>query len=206
MRLEAMLLNRRPRLSSPFPTVSVVDVEIPSLDLRLLGNVDLTTRRPYPNKRYAVACRKRGHKAVDGIFIETGEPVEHIDCITRWAIEAKAVVTHRVRYTLLDRDFDSASDEMLLWLACSDGLGGWSNRRPRGKETFFPVVIEPVMELTQERADRPNTHDTFDNALGWAVCSSTTEIETGPPGEREGVVCCCDLQTLTDVIQTNTLR
>src|ERR1700738_95197 len=124
-----MLLHLLPRLFSlQFGIVSVVDVEIPTLGLRLLGNVDLTTRRPYPNKHYAVACRKRGHKAVDGIFIETGEPVAHIDCITRWAVEAKAVVTHRVRYTLLDRDFDSASDHMLLWCAESDGLGGWSDR------------------------------------------------------------------------------
>ena len=63
-----MLLHLRPRLFSlQFGIVSVVDVEIPSLGLRLLGNVDLTTRRQYSNKHYAVACRKRGHKAVDGI-------------------------------------------------------------------------------------------------------------------------------------------
>jgi hypothetical protein len=175
-----MLLHLRPRLFSlQFGIVSVVDMEIPSLGLRLLGNVDLTTRRPYPNKHYAVACRKRGHKAVDGIFIDTGEPVEHIDCITRWAIDAKAVVTHRVRYTLLDRDFDSASDHMLLWWACSDSLGGWSDRHPRGKERFLPVQIEPVMELIEARADRPNAHDTFDETLGWiALREQTFEMPT----------------------------
>lgn len=91
-----MLVHIRPRLFSPFRNVSLMDLEIKPLGIHLMGGIDLTTRRPYPNKRYAVACRKQGHKAIDGILIETAKPVDVLRYIARWAVDATFCAIHRV--------------------------------------------------------------------------------------------------------------
>lgn len=169
-----MLLHLRPRLFCSFKDVSVVDIAIPSLNLYLQGDADITARRPYPNKQYAVACRKKGRKAVDGLLIATAEPLTQFECVTRWAIEATAVVTHRVQYMLSDQEFDAASDDMVLWYACNEDRN-WSNRWPPDKERLAPVRLEPVMELTgRSIGRRANTRDTFDQALGWITLRRQT--------------------------------
>ena len=64
---------------APIRNVALVDLQIDPLGIRLVGGDDLATRRPYPNKMYAVACRKQGQKAINGILIETAKPVEELD-------------------------------------------------------------------------------------------------------------------------------
>ena len=108
-----MLLHIRPRLFSPYQ-VALVDLEVSPLGLHLRGGVDLTTRWPYPNKWQAVACRKLGNKAIDGILIETGKRLDEWRTTARWAVNASMVVTHRVHYKLLDHDFDAASDRITV--------------------------------------------------------------------------------------------
>jgi hypothetical protein len=149
-----MLLHIRPRLYSPFRDVSLIDLEIEPFGMRLVGGEDLKTGRPYPNKCYAVACRKKGHKAFDGILIESEAFIKKFRCTARWAIEADSVVTHRVDYKILDRKFDAASDSMMFWHACCAELGGWSNRFPPGAERSIPLVSQPMMEVVPESADR----------------------------------------------------
>lgn len=152
-----MLLHIRPRLISPFKHVALIDLEIAPLGMRLTGGVDLATRRPYPNKRYAVACRKKGHKAIDGILVETKTPVDELHTTARWAIDASVSVTHDVHYKLLDHDFDAASDDAMLWHACCAELGSWSSRLPAKREP------EPMMEIKPRNSDRhSNTRDFVD--------------------------------------------
>lgn len=150
-----MLLHIRPRLYSRFEKVALIDLEIPQLGLRLRGDIDLVTRRPYPNKFYAVACRKMGRKAVDGILIQTDRPCAGFQCIVRWAIDASLVVTHRVDYTLLDQDFDFASDDMTLW---------HEDRWPTWADGISPLLAEPKMEILVPTTREPtvNTHDRLD--------------------------------------------
>jgi hypothetical protein len=144
-----MLIHIRPRLFSPFRNVELIDLKIESLGLDLRGGTDLVARRPYPNKRYAVGCRKKGLKAIDGILIETARPVDEFCCVARWAIESEFSVTHQVRYSLLDHDFDAASDDMVLWYACCSELGGWPDRRPEKSRSTPPVMTEPRMEVVE---------------------------------------------------------
>ncbi len=149
-----MLLHIRPRLYSPFRNVSLIDLEIEPLGVALVGGRDLRTGRPYPNKHYAVACRKQGHKAIDGILIESEAFIEEFRYTARWAVEAELVVTHRVDYKVLDKEFDAASDSMILWHACCGELGGWSSRMPTQTERSVPVATEPVMEVVPRTVDR----------------------------------------------------
>ncbi|WP_255653935.1 DUF6012 family protein [Arsenophonus apicola] len=68
-----MLLHLSPRYYLRYSDVQLdlIDVSVPELNLTLKGGVDIVARTPYPNKCYQIACRKKGRKAINGIFIET---------------------------------------------------------------------------------------------------------------------------------------
>jgi hypothetical protein len=142
-----MLLHIRQQLFSEYRNVSLIDLKIEPFGLHLVGGRDLKVGRPYPNKQYAVACRKQGHKALDGILLETKSFVKEMSTTARWAIEAELCVTHSVDYKILDQEFDAASDHMVLWIACCKEFGGWSNRYPQGMQDMVPMVTEPMMEI-----------------------------------------------------------
>lgn len=94
-----------------------MDLTVAELALNLIGGGDLTTRRPYPNKHYRVGCRKIGQKAVSGLLIKAEGHVPHYTVTTRWAVGAERIVSHVVRYRVLDDDFDCVTDEMTTWYA-----------------------------------------------------------------------------------------
>jgi hypothetical protein len=137
-----MLLHIRPRLFSPFRYVTLVDLEIAGT--KLVGGVDLTARRPYANKRYAVACRKVGQKAIDGILVETDQKIDEFRMVARWAVDAEMCVQHTVFYRVLDHEFDAASDSKLLWHAWA---GEWDNRTPTEMMFSAPIRTEPRMDI-----------------------------------------------------------
>jgi hypothetical protein len=73
-----MLLHIIPRLYASKenePKCALIDLYCPELNLRLRDGIELVARRPYPNKNYLVACRKMGHKAMEGLLIETQERI-----------------------------------------------------------------------------------------------------------------------------------
>ena len=141
--MTTMLLHVRPRLYMTEPVqADLVDVVIQPFGLKLRGGIDIKTCRPYPNKRYIVVCRKKGRKGADGILIEA-EPVDEFHVATRWAVAAELLLTHRVYYRLIDREFDFASDDMTLWR----GDDRYAARWPAWATGLPPVVAEPKMEL-----------------------------------------------------------
>jgi hypothetical protein len=150
-----MLLHIRPRLFSPFRNVALIDLEFPELGINLAGGADLATRRPYRNKGYAVGCRKRGQKPIDGILIETKGWLDAFHCRARWAIEAEQVIVHEVHYRLLDDEFDAASDDMTLWYEHPVECGGWPSRRPAWwTNEIYPVGASPVMHAVVSEESR----------------------------------------------------
>jgi hypothetical protein len=186
-----MLLHIRPRLFSPFH-VQLVDMEIKTINLRLTGGADLATRRPYRNKNYAVACRReaRSRKAIDGILIETSSPVREMEYTARWSIQgAASLAIHEVHYTLLDSDYDAASDNMVLWYGCGPEFG---NRWPMWAKNLAPIDAEPKMEVVPaETADGGNklesyAEDVRDEHFGWIVHRRQTFAM--PTLERERVL------------------
>lgn len=198
-----MLLHIRPRLYSPYRKVELIDLAIDPLGLHLKGGADLATRRPYANKRYAVACRKHGLKAIDGILVETEAPLDEFHVTARWAVEAARAVTHHVHYRLLDHDFDAASDDMILWAAVALEIGKvseiekwpmkWRDRSPAWARAQKPVYAVPVMEIHAPGQERPNTTDAIDIETGWIMSRSQTfemptiereRITTSAPSDR----------------------
>ncbi len=169
-----MLWHISPRLLSPFKNVAIVDVEIRPLGLHLVGGVNLATRRPYRNNRYAVACRKQGQKAIDGLLLET-TPLDDLHITARWTIADAIIVTHHVHYQLLDHDFEAASDDIVLWYACSAEFGGWSNRCPAWLNPTCLGYVSPVMEVDPHNLyQRMKTEDILDEQSGMIISRRQT--------------------------------
>lgn len=154
-----MLIHLTPKLNAGrlpgmVNAIHLVDIECKELDLHLKGGRDIVARRPYPNKSWFVACRKRGRKAVNGILIETESPVREFTTVTRWAIAAEMVVAHRVRYVVLDQELDATSSDVLLW----------GDRRPRDYPVKgSPLQVEPCMELVPGIERVGDVTDTLSN-------------------------------------------
>jgi hypothetical protein len=128
--------------------VRLVDVTVDALGVVLRDGVDLVMRQPYPNKRYYVACRKVGRKAINGLILDTGMGrLMEFEVVTRWAVFASDVVTHHVQHVVLDKEFDAVSTDMVLWYAMCAGLGGWDCRAPRLPEGVCPASHMPRMAI-----------------------------------------------------------
>ena len=112
--------------------VELVDLTIEPIGLRLTPGRGLAPRRPFPNKRWAVACRRRGRLAMYGVLLDLDWPVGDLIATARWSVDAKRIVERSVRYRLLDCEFAAASEWRVLWYACSPPLGDWLDRWPTG--------------------------------------------------------------------------
>lgn len=148
-----MLIHIRPHLYSQFLTAEIVDLSVEQLGLKLQGGVDLTTKSPYPNKKYYVASRKIGRKAMDGILIETNDVVKEFTMVAHWLHSYGSVVEHVVHYRVLDNEFDAISDDATMWNAMSASLGGWQSRWPQGAKPN-PLRYEHVMALEPQESSR----------------------------------------------------
>ena len=65
-----MLLHITPKLltAHAFSTAGLASIEIPEFHLKFSGEKELMTRKPFPNKRYYVGCRRSG-KASSGFLL-----------------------------------------------------------------------------------------------------------------------------------------
>lgn len=153
-----MLIHLVPRMFACPVTESLCelyDFESPELGLKLSGDQDLIGRRPFPNKKYLVANRRVGRKAMNGFLIETKAPIRNFTTITRWnVIDRESVVSHRVTYRILDDEMDAITEDMTYWYAMSKALGGYAARWPEGRKST-PAQHQPSMELiSRERSRR----------------------------------------------------
>jgi hypothetical protein len=111
-----------------------------------------------------VACRKVGQKAVNGILVETQCPVQEFTVVTRWAVAASHIATHSVRYIIVDQEFDTVSEEMMLWGAIHPSQGEYKSRYPIGCTYGSPLESQPRMEAfnrikrVAEFTDQLNKH------------------------------------------------
>lgn len=144
-----MLIHLSPRLyvQGVHPDAcALIDLRIDALGLHIRNGRELVARRPYPNKRYLVACRKVGQKAINGIFIDTPRGAQEFTSVTRWAVETERIITHRTKYILRDNDFDATTETMHLWYSTCESLGGWSSRWHEMPKDATPANAQPRMD------------------------------------------------------------
>ena len=142
---------------------SLIDFECPTLGIFLRNGHELVARRPYPNKNYLVGCRKVGQKAINGLLIESPTRINQLTTITRWAVGAERVVSHKVQYVILDSEMDAITESMVLWHSMSPRLGGFGNRWPSSAQNWTPASAQPRMELLPRYRDG-NIQDSLDEA------------------------------------------
>jgi len=157
-----MLIHIRPMMLSWYTTV-LLDLDLHPFGLHLVGGKDLTEGRPYPNRRYTVACAKERRKIMDGILIETNETVDRFRATARWGIDIDdgRLITNIVDYEITDRDFDAVSDNTVLWLAQWETWEArWDDhKRPSDpyaeEETSLQTHYFPMPTLQRERFAGP---------------------------------------------------
>jgi hypothetical protein len=146
-----MLIHISPKLYVSFCRrvfeCDVVDVSIPEVGLILRGGKDIVARRPYPEKQTLVVCRKRGRHAINGILVETEQFLPSFTVITRWAVDAEVVTTHRVRYMVMDSDYDAVSDNIMLWGPRKSHSECFESRVPPYARKNRTGSVEPQMTL-----------------------------------------------------------
>lgn len=165
--------------------VQLVDVTVEPLGLVLRDGVDLAMRQPFPNKRLYVACRMVGRKAMNGLLIDTGTVrIKEFEVVTRWAVFAGDVVTHRVRHVVLDEEFDAVSTDMVLWHAMCESLGGWESRMPALPDNASPASHMPRMAIMPEdRGQR--TGDVVDKLNAAGIVKERHEVFSMPTIQPE---------------------
>ena len=157
-----MLLHLEPRLLWPYRKAAILDLLIEPFGLWLVGGVHLATCKPYPNKHWKVACRKNQRRKVfTGILIELPDAADTWRMTARWCVEDALVVTHRVDYRLIDRDFDAASDNESFWGATWPPVGGWPDRTPCPALEQSPPQMEVLPREYEERQKPVTYRDTL---------------------------------------------
>lgn len=155
----------------------LIDLVIPRFNISLRAGNEVVTRRPFPNKRIAVASRKGERRAVIGMLFETDAHVSHFSVVSRWGIDAGSVVTHRIDYVVLDQEFDVASDFQVLWHG--DAGTGLPSRWPNEGDNLTPAEGAPRMSL-----HAPSKRATSDKAKQGRVYERTEQFQM-PTLERE---------------------
>lgn len=152
------LIHITPRIIvEPGVDVEILDVTIEQLGLSLRGNTHLRTSRPFPNADTVSACRISAEKDQAGIFITQCGPCDQFQVISRWRVEGQ-IHQHRVNYFVLDADYDAISDDMVIWGAMSNRLGGWHNRWPEDMQPQTPLIRRPRMERRRNLDALPHPH------------------------------------------------
>ncbi|MCS6271840.1 hypothetical protein G3489_19385 [Shewanella baltica] len=147
-----MLLHLNPRLLlvKQEQNANIVSVEIPELSLILSAGREIAATRPYPNKRYLSVARIIDNRISEkhGILLNVNNSLTNFTVITIWKIEdSDHLCIHTVHYQLIDRDFDCASDCMLLW----HGVFGekFKSRFPLDlPEDTTPLNTQPRMDVS----------------------------------------------------------
>lgn len=165
------------------------EIHIPELDVTLVHGEDIDTRKPYPNKNYFVGCRKKGRKAIEGLFVESPTHLSKFTVINKWLVDGEGTVTHKVNYRVLDNEFDAVSDSMILWHATSESLGSWEDRTPENMKPFSkenlqataPVNLQPRMDLIPGK----RSADFEDELNDFGLIHSREETFTLPTIQKE---------------------
>lgn len=132
----------------------LVDISSEELGISLKGGLDVVARRPYPNKQYLVACRKKGQKAFNGLFIQSQSFKDKFSVVTRWAFLDEQIVTQVTHYEVLDRDHDAVTECVVSW-----------ERYPESLKGFSPMLIEPTMDPEQNTLKSNVTDSVVDGVI-----------------------------------------
>jgi len=174
--IPSLFINHSTRLEC-----ALIDFDCSALGLKLRNGIELVARQPYVNKRYLVANRKIGRKAMDGFLVETTNRIREFSTTTRWAVGAHRVISHKVRYVVVDDELDAVTGKLLLWSGMSAGLGGFAPRWTAA--TDFIEQRQPCMALVSSES---GCHVDSVDASGLII--ERSEVFRVPTVERDRIL------------------
>jgi hypothetical protein len=101
---------------------------------------------------------------MDGILLNVRGEVDQFSYTAQWSSHGFDL-THHVRCTILDHEFNAVSESTSFWKPTSDG--NWSDRRPDGWTDSGSIRTEPYMELESHLMRGLRTEDVVDPEIGW---------------------------------------
>lgn len=160
-----MLLHLSPtvllRTCKEANNISIDEIEFPEYSYVLKSGKDITARRPYRNKRYLVACRKKSQKAIDGIFIKLPKKKKQLLVNVVWIGVTGEKLTHSIRYLFCDDEYDAATEKMVLWTAQTIGNQAYPNRTLQSGQ--IPSRSQPRMATFPDDERVGNIRDSHDS-------------------------------------------
>lgn len=120
-----MLIHLMPTFYNPYSnvTVSLKSLVIIAGDDNFEYQIpieELTLKKPFPNKAYFVACRKRKNKAFLGLYAHIDKyDLKEFTVYEEWEtiLDDKSEYTHfhYIKFNLLDNNFGTVSQDILCW-------------------------------------------------------------------------------------------
>ncbi|KGG87418.1 hypothetical protein P245_20360 [Comamonas thiooxydans] len=163
-----MLIHITPRFyAQPGHQFQIAECRLLSLQIHELGvdlkSSDLVTRKPFPNKSHWVGSRNIGRKALEGILFETPGHIPAFTTKARWAVNEEHIVVHEIEYRVLDQEFDTISDNTMLWSAGKMQSLQYPSRWPANM-SWESSPGQPYMEIFPDpsgpRSQRQHVRDT----------------------------------------------
>lgn len=147
-----MLIHLSPQLllAKPADKCELLKITSAELGIQLIGGVDVVGRRPFPNKRYAVACRREGGRPVHGLLVQADGHISEFSVTTEWKLPDGLILTHSVRYVVLDEDFDAITENMLAWYVKCGRDGETVSRWPQDSVYTSPASSQPRMDVVTD--------------------------------------------------------
>lgn len=155
-----MKVHLTPSIFNKYSNINVelIDLEFPELDLVLKSGVEVVASTPYPNKCITVVRRKKGRKAINGIFIDIPIGMKKFTLNTRWSVDAERILLHTVIYNLIDSDYDFATQDPTMWYSTFDG--SQENRMPC--DGIIPCHFTARMEIAFDENETSKQGDYVD--------------------------------------------
>lgn len=146
-----MLIHITPQFYVPVEVPFVIFAcEMVDLTIKQIGvamaKKDIVTRQPFSNKRYWVGSRSGSRKALIGVLFEVPGYIDAFTVCVRWAINGEYLISHKIEYIVLDRDFDAVSDRMVLWYSSRNANREYALRWPNSV-VGSPADEQPRMEI-----------------------------------------------------------
>ena len=177
-----MLIHLVPKLFLKYK--NSVDLVSISVDDRAIDRDLLVIRKPYPNKCYSVACRKKGKKAISGILVELADKKKFKVEYT-WIVEKLGEVKHIVHYEISDSDYDMVSDDITLSYASSgEQLGYFESRFNDRLKNITPASGNPYAEIIEPIKSKESAFP-FSDTMEKGIVKQRVEYIYLPTIEKE---------------------
>lgn len=113
-----------------------------------------------------------------GLLIQAPAHVPELNVTTEWRMPDNSVLTHRVRYVVLDDEYDTISENMLSWYATPSSGGDRESRWPKVSAYTSPAKSQPRMDVVRNEGRSGEITDVFNSSGDLVECQEVFGLHT----------------------------